>query len=163
LRAPASTGKRAPPVGAVPRSLALLLSLCPVDYPISTVARSRVPALAGSWALPVRPALFLRNRHAHGMRPRCQTPAHVARALSKGPAHSLSSPLPHIRALSPSHSPSRSAAFPRCQFVCLPSPLDICQCFGHGELRSSLAHREPMVVSPFLNSSARSALSLFPV
>ena len=61
----------------------------------------------------------------------------------------------------PSHSPSRSAA-PRCCFTFLLSPLDFCQRFGHGELCLSLAHREPMVVSPFLKSSTRSALHLSP-
>jgi hypothetical protein len=60
----------------------------------------------------------------------------------------------------PSHSPSRSA--PRCCFTVLSSPLDFCQRFGHGELRLNLAHREPTVVSPFLNSSAQSALNLSP-
>jgi hypothetical protein len=122
----------------------------------------RSPALADSWALPIRPALFLCNGRAHGVRPRRQTHAHVARALGKDPAHSPSPPMPHIRAPTTSHSPSRSAASPRFRFVVLPSPLDFCQHFGHGELHLSLVHQEPAVVSPFLNSTAWSALILFP-
>jgi hypothetical protein len=63
----------------------------------------------------------------------------------------------------PSHSPSRSAAPNRSCFTVLPSLLDFCQCFGHSELHLSLAHRKPVVVSPFLNSSARFVLTLSPV
>lgn len=51
---------------------------------------------------------------ARAVRPTPTTarPAYVARALGKDPTHSLSSPLPHIHAPPPLHSPSRSAASP---------------------------------------------------
>jgi hypothetical protein len=90
--------------------------------------------------------------------------AHVARALGEDPAHSLSLPLPHIcalpaLALTQLHPPPplllrRSAI--------AAGRLDICQRFGHSELRLSLAHREPAAVYPFLNSSSRFALNLSP-
>jgi hypothetical protein len=127
------------------RPLSLAHGPCPSNLPPSFATAA--PMACALAAIPV---------------PTSARPAHVARALGKDLAHSLSSPLPHIRAPPTSHSPSRSAASPRCHFVVLSSPLDFCQRFGHGELRLSLAHREPAVVSPFLNSSARSALYLFP-
>jgi hypothetical protein len=156
----------APPVDAAPRSLALLLSLYPVGPPrqhrcVLTRTRSRWLMGPASPTRPLppqppRPWLAPAPSDPHPQ------PTHVAPALGKDPEHSLSSPLPHICAPPPSHSPSCSAASPRCRFVVLPSLLDFCQRFGHVELRLSLAHQEPAVVSPFLNSSARSALSLFP-
>ena len=104
---------------------------------------------------------------AHGVHPRGQRaptsprPAHVTRVLGEDPAHSLSSPLHHIRSF-PAIALTQPQRCPCCCFIVLPSPLDFCQRFGHGELRLSLAHWEPMVVSPFLKSSTRSALNLSP-
>jgi hypothetical protein len=136
------------PARSLGRSFARPLSLargpCPSNPPSSSTTATPMAC-----ALAIKPA------------PMSARPAHVARALGKDPAHSLSSPLPHIRAPPSSHSPNHSAASPRCRFTVLPSPLDFCQRFGHGELRLSLAHREPTVVSPFLNSTAWSTLSLF--
>jgi hypothetical protein len=94
--------------------------------------------------------------------PTSPRPAHVTRALGKYPTHSLSSPCLTFTLPPPSHSPNRSAAFPRCRFAVLPSPLHFCHRFGHSELRLRLGHWDSPVLSPFLNSSARSVLSLSP-
>jgi hypothetical protein len=96
-------------------------------------------ALDSTWALPVRPVLLLCNRRAHGVHP-----AHVTRALGKD-----------------LHTHPGAELFPP-RFTILPSPHDFCKRFGHGELHLNLVHQEPAVVSPFLNSTTRSVLSIFP-
>jgi hypothetical protein len=155
-----------PPVGVGPCSLARLLPPCPVGPPHQrrcAFAHTRSCWLAGS-ARQTRPLPPQSQRPCRALArsivltsPR---PAHAARALGEYPAHSLSSSYLTFPLSLPSHSPSRSA--PRCCFTVMPLSLDFCQRFGHGDLRLSLAHREPMVVSPFLNSSARSVLNLSP-
>jgi hypothetical protein len=119
---PSGTAPSAP-MRACAYPLSLARGPCPSDPPSSSA--TVVPIACALPAIPV---------------PTSARPAHVARALGKDPAHSLSSPLPHIRASPPSHSPSRGVASPRCRFAVPPSPLDFCQRFGHGELRLSLAH-----------------------
>jgi hypothetical protein len=100
---PAQLAARTPLTGgshlSAPRPARTLASSLPSqwDCPVSFVARSR--------ALLVRLVPFLLNRSAHGVRPRGQPvptsprPTHASRALGEDPAHSLSLPLPHIRAL----------------------------------------------------------------
>jgi hypothetical protein len=115
------------------RSLSLARGLCPSD-PSSSSATA-----------------------AHGVRP-----AHIARALGKAPHTPSARPYLTFALPRPRTHPAAELFPPRRRFTVPPLPLDFCQRFGHGELCLSLAHREPRVVSPFLNSTARSALNLFP-
>jgi hypothetical protein len=64
-------------------------------------------------------------------------------------------PASHSLSPSPRAHSARSAA----TSAVLPSSSGHCRRLGHSELRRSLVHREPVVVSPFTNPSARFALN----
>jgi hypothetical protein len=151
-------------VSRLARSLTLSLS-AQWNRPVSIAPRSPVRSLADSRSPLVRPlpspATVVPIACARAVKPHPR-PAHVARALGEDPMHSLSLSMPHIcslPALALTQSQRRHPPPPPPPVVISPS----CQRFGHGELHLSLARREPTVVSPFLNSSARAALNLSPV
>jgi hypothetical protein len=98
----------------------------------------------------------------HGVHPARQTRAHVARALGKTPDTPSARPCLTFALPRPHTHPALEPLPPRRRLTVLSSLMEFYQRFGHGELRLSLAHREPTLVSPFLNSTTRSALSLFP-
>jgi hypothetical protein len=127
-------------------SLSLARGPCPSD-PSSSSATVAPMACA----LPARPVSTSAR------------PTQVARTLGKAPHTPSARPCLTFSFPPPLHSPSREAVSPSRRFPVPPSPLDLCQRFGLDELRLGLVHREPAVVSPFLNSIAQSGLSLFPM